>query len=351
MLWLKLKARGSARLAAFLILGCGAARVQAEDRVVLLEDVAAPASSGLGYALRIQLTGVARVDVRQATETTGVSGRVRSASELAQSEDVLLVVWTEPAVVLADGSREAVLYVVGHKQGRALLEIVRVPGDEGPDVDRTLALKVRELVDEVRHNRAQAAASELMLEPAAEPAPGPVGAPGWGPRVAAGGLVGTFTGSELGQWGARLAAGAARRDGRLRLAGSGQLDVFSEIELSSAAAQVELFELAPGVLAQAQLRQGAIWLGLRAGLSLSVIDAQGQGARGRGEASRLAPAWSAGVEVEVPLLDGIGLVAALELQARFRRQRFSVEGAEVVDLGRLRPLASIALSWSGEHVR
>jgi hypothetical protein len=345
---LRLKGISRGGVAIGLILGCWTGPVQAEDRVVLLEDSAA-ARGGLGSALRIQLTGAAEVEVRDLPENAGVSRKMQAASELTQSEDVLLVVWAEPAIELADGSREAVLYAVGHKQGRALVEIVRVPGGEGPDVERSLALKVREVVDEVRHNREQAAASELMLEPAAA---APVTAePAWGARVSVAGALAPLSGSDLGQWGARLAAGPAWRDGPLRISGLVELAVFPELEVQVPPAEVRLFELAPGALAHAQWRQADVWIGLRAGLSFSFLNAEGHSAAGSGEGSELAPAWLFGVDVEVPIGAGVGVAAALDLQARIRRQRFTVAGDQVVDLGRLRPLVSIALTWSGDGIR
>jgi hypothetical protein len=346
---LRLKGISRAGLFASLILGCWAARVQAEDRVVLLQDPAAPSGSGLAYALRIQLTGAADVDVRDLPQDAGVSLRVQAASQLAQAEDVLVAVWAEPAVELENGSREAVLYVVGHKQGRALVEIVRIPGGEGPDVDRSLALKVRELVDEVRANRAKAAENDLMLEPAA--ASSAPSEPGWGARVLVAGALAPLSGSALGQWGARIAAGPAWREDALRVSALAELTIFPELEVDATAGKANLFELAPGVLAHAQWRQGAVWVGLRAGLALSLLAAEGQSPSGRGDAREIAPSWLAGVDVELPISDGLGVAAAVDLQTRIRRQRFSIDEDEVVDLGRLRPLVSIALTWSADGVR
>jgi hypothetical protein len=349
---LRLKGISKGGVTIGLILGCWAVPVHAEDRVVLLEDSRAARGSGLGSALRIQLTGAAEVEVRDLPENAGVSRRMQTASELTQAEDVLLVVWAEPAVELADGSREAVLYAVGHKQGRALVEIVRVRGGEGPDVERSLALKVREVVDEVRHNREQAAPSDLMLEPAAAAADVTAEQPAWGARVSLAGALAPLSGSDLGQWGARLAGGPAWRDGVLRISGLLELAVFPELEVEVPSAEVRLFELAPGALAHAQWRQADVWIGLRAGLSLSFLAAQGHNAASSGEVSGLvAPSWTFGVDVELPIGRGVGVAAALDLQARIRRQRFTVAGDQVVDLGRLRPLVSIALTWSGDGVR
>lgn len=345
----RLKRKLSAWLIASLILGVWSRDVQADDRVVLLEDARRP-NSGLIAALQIQLTGVAELDVRQEPDNPGVSGRVQVASRLAQADDVLLVTWAEPAVELGDGSREAVLYVVGHKQGRALLEVVRVPGGEGPEVERSLALKLREVVEEIRSNRAQAAAADVMLEAAPEPEE-PEPAAGWDIAVAVAGAVGPLSGSDLGQWGARMSAGPAWRSGALRLAGMLQVTVFPQVELARGASRVRFYEIGPGLLLRAQLRQGLFWFGVRAGPQLSWVKAEGESATRAGEANELTTSLLVGAEVELPIDDGVGIAAGVDLEAHFKRQHFTVEGERVVDLGRLRPVASIALTWNGPAVR
>lgn len=341
----RLKRNFGGWLTAGFILIAGAARVQAEDRVVLLDDPARP-SPGLVSALRIQLTGVAELDVRQDPEMAGVSKRVQVASQLAQADDVLVVTWAEPAVELADGSREAVLYVVGHKQGRALLEVVRVPGGEGPVVERSLALKLRELVDEVRQNREQAAAADVMLEAAPPP---PAGR--WDAVVAVAGAVAPLADSDVGQWGARMSGGAAFRDGGLRLAGLLQVAVFPQLEIAQGPSRVRLYEIAPSLLARAQLQHGALWFGLRLGPELSAVKAEGKSANGQGETSEVVASLLVGAEVELQLGAGVGVAAAIDLQGRFKRQRFTVDSDRVVDLGRVRPVASLGLTWNGPAVR
>jgi hypothetical protein len=334
-------------------------RAQEQDRVVLLEDPAQPPRPGLSQALRIQLLEVAAVEVRQWPETPGVSGRVQLASQVAAEPGTLVVVWAEPTVELPNGSSEAVLYVVGRAQGqgRAQVEIVRVSGEGGPDMDRSLAIKVGEVVHEVRTQRAQAAS----LEP--PPAPPPVAAPppaptkpaparAWGLTAALGAVAGPLSGSELGQWGVRAGAGAAYRSGGARFAGLAEISWLPPLRITSGDSQVQLDELGPGLLARAQLREGRVWLGLRAGAGLSWIEAEGQSLLARGTPeSLLVATWLLGFDTEIEILGGVGLLAALELQGREPRRRFTVERERVVDLGRLRPLGLIALTFHDERVR
>jgi hypothetical protein len=335
--------------AAGCLLPAAQGSAQAEgDRVVLLEDPALPPRPVLGQALRIQLFDRARVDVVQGPAASGLSERVAAASALAQ--DALVVVWAEPTVTLGDGSREAVLYVVGHKQGRALVEIVRVQGGDSPDVDRSLALKVREVVDEVRKNRERGAETGLLLEPLQEP-PLPLVPPGggWGATVGVGGAVGPLSG--FGQFGAQLYGGPAYAEARMRLTALLALTWYPELESSQGAATVRLREVGPGLLARAQVRADRAWLGLRAGLTLSFVDAEATSALGRGGDDVRFVSWLSGVDVELPITRAVALSVALDLQTRFHRQRFAVSGREVVDFGRVRPLLLLSLSWNSEAVR
>ena len=43
---------------------------------------------------------------------------------------------------------------------------------------------------------------------------------------------------------------------------------------------------------------------------------------------------------------GFGASLGCDLQARFRRQRFAINGDEVADLGRVRPFARAMLTWT-----
>src|SRR5947207_9628285 len=136
---------------------------RADDRVLLVEDTPGGARR-LVSALRIQLTGAAQVAARPAPRARNTPERIRAATALVRVEDALLVVWAEGPIELPDGSSQAILYAVGQREGRALLEVVRVPGGRGPDMDRTLALKVRSMVDDLQRSRRESP-SEAMLEP------------------------------------------------------------------------------------------------------------------------------------------------------------------------------------------
>lgn len=328
-----------------------AAAAHADDRVLLLE---APGQAGLGLAsaLAVQLIGVAELERQVLPDAATVPARVRAARELGQERHALLVVWAEGPVELADGSQEAVLYAVGQREGRALLEVVRVAGGRGPDMDRTLALKVREMVDELHRNRAQTP-SEAMLQPEPTP-PSPRGPrPQFGAELALGALGSPALGAAPARLGTAVALGPALllRALALRLSARAELAWFPPNTVERGGAHVRFDELVPGLALRGQLRQGPLWLGARAGFALALTAATGVSAAGaKGVAHEQTALWLAGLELELPLAAGLGLLLGVELQARFLHRRFAVNGTELVDLGALRPFASLALTWSAPRM-
>jgi hypothetical protein len=331
---------------------CWASRARADDRVLLLTDSAEP-RPGLLSALRIQLMGACDVASREAPAVPSVAARVAAMTELAERERALLVVRAEGPLALGDGSQEAVLYMVGQRKGRALLEVVRVPGNSGPDLDRTLALKVREAVDEL-HRSAAGSPSDAMLGLPADAsavmdAHGPTR---WGGVLGLGVVGGPQSGATFGQWGPQLHVGPALLAARLRLSMLLVLGWFPSLEARRADASVRVSEVAPELALHAQLRQRGLWLGARTGLALALVHATGRnGAGAQGEAHEQLPSWQLAVDAELPLVDGLSLDFEVGLQTWLRRQRFAVDAMQVLDLGRLRPLARLALVFSTEAVR
>jgi hypothetical protein len=323
-----------------------AASAHASERVLLLQ-APGQAGSGLEGALGVQLVGVAELEVRPLPEAASVPLRIDAARELGQRQDALLVVWSEEPVALPDGSKEAVLYAVGQHEGRALLEVVRVPGGQGPDMDRTLALKVRELVDGLHRARAQSP-SAAMLQ--ADAATQPMTATR--PRLGASAALSALGDPGLSARPARLAADVALgpslllRD--LRLSALATLRWYPQRTVQQDGGTARFDELAPGLTLHSQLRAGPLWLGARSGLALAFTSASGETAAragGKKYVERTA-LWQLGLDVELPLTAELGLRAGLELTTRFVHRRLSVNDVTVVDLGRVSPLASIGIAWS-----
>jgi len=354
MPWLKATAVLAAVACAALVgVGRGHAQTVVPTRVVLLEDPADPPAESLVQALRIQLSGLCGLE-----PTPLEPGAVPREQALpwAREPGTLAVVWLPTGAGLR--AREATeLRVLGADttaQGEPVLreELVRVPGGPRSDVERGLALKVRELADALRRGRASARQAKASATgdgvPPAAGAADPIGA-ALGPAFALGARVAPLSGRA--QWGGLLVGGAAWRSRSLRLVGAFELSWFPAIELTSGPARARVRELAPGVFARAELRRAALCIGAHGGLGLSFVHAEGSDGRERGEATTRLVSARGGLHVELAIAAGLGLYFGVDLQARLGRQRFTVDGVQLVDFGRLRPLATLALAWSGPALR
>jgi hypothetical protein len=348
MFRLKAKSLASALCTVFVALGPVGARADAAPKVLFAEDSAGPPRTELLLALRIQLTGVAEIEGRSLALPSSTSARIDAASALASAENALAVVWTEGPVQTADGSQEAILYVVGQSHGRALLEVVRVPGNSGPDMDRTLALKVREIIDTLRRAQSSTPRADALV-PNLSPAGANEPAARFTAAAALGVLGAAQSGTPLGQWGATLAAGPRLYGRALRLSGMLGLVLLPRSEVRKADARVGLVEITPSLYAHGQAKVGWLWLGARAGFALAFVTADGSNARGaRGVASEELPSMLLGLDAELPLGSDLGLCLGVQLETRLRRQRFAVDERQIADLGRLRPSALLALTWRAD---
>ena len=138
----------------------------AQARVLVLSPVEESPRPTLVEALRLHLRGTARVEVSAALfPAVPAASRVTLATELVGSQHFDFAIWLE-SVALGDGTRLFALYVVGGKQGRAVLEVVRLPAEaDTPDVDRTLALKASEVVEAALANASELAAAPRNARP------------------------------------------------------------------------------------------------------------------------------------------------------------------------------------------
>jgi hypothetical protein len=339
--------KATAVVAALSVALCGApvpatAQAQASGRVILLVDPAAPPPESLVQALRIQLSGMA--DLERAEPAAGAE-LAAEAERRAREPGVVAVLW-QPADAV--GRAEATeLQAVEHSAAGSQRERVRVPGGARPDVERSLALKVRELLHGWQQQRAAYAAAHAPqpapASPPAEPEP-PLDDAGIGLTLGAGAHAAPL--SQRLQWGTLFAVGAVLRYDRLRFVGGLQLAWSPEIELSSGASHATLEELSPGVIARAELRQGDLWLGAHGGLSLSLLHATGTDGRERGEGDEEIVSALVGLHVELAIAAGFGLYGGLALQLRMHREHFTVGRVELIDVGRLRPIATLALAWT-----
>jgi hypothetical protein len=339
----------------------------ADPRVLLLSPESPP--RGLFAALQIQLVGLAEPELVLQARAASTAAQIDAAAALARREHALAALWVERPTQRADGWRQVILYVVGEREGRALIEIVRVPGNRGPELDRTLALKVREIVSELRRSRTDAPPEGLLLPPppptaappatpSPEEAPQPAAAEDGDPAESSaasriGGLAqfGVRLGSQplvgLGRWGIGLAVGPTLTLPTLRFAATAGLDWFPETSAERQGQRAEYSELAGAIGLHAQTRAGRLWFGAQTGPQLLWVQALGTTAFGLDGDPKTTVlwAWNTGLVAELPIDADVGLAAELQLQTLLRPQGFSVNGQKLVDFGSARLRLGVALTF------
>jgi hypothetical protein len=124
------------------------------------------------------------------------------------------------------------------------------------------------------------------------------------------------------------------------------LALSAPIELESDAGEVDVFALAPRVIARAEYWMDAIAIGGVLGFELTWVSAEGVAASGvRGEQQVLLPTLVMGLDVGVALGDGFALRLFGGVQQRLRRQRFELEERAAADLGRTAAFGQLALGF------
>lgn len=339
------------------------------DTVLVLQERTREQTS-LVSALRIQLPSTLAVRVRDwAGNGAGLPQRIQYASELASGSALLAVVWTEPTIELADGTRETVLYIVGQRAGRALLDVVRVPAGHGPDLNRALALKVGEVVNDLRQTSAPGAQPSLLsarapsstVPPTAAVAKAARAQPGtptaaadraalqphkrWSAMAAVGGRLATQLEPGWSRWGVGCTAGPMLQIGSWAAALRIGLDWYPEASRVRNRETVGLSELTPLLLASADWRTTPnLALGVRSGAGLAFLTATGTTARGSSNEDKTNTfSWFVGVEAVQALSAGLAIAASIDMQVQAVQQRFAVNEHDVADLGRMRLVFGLQL--------
>jgi len=339
----------------------------AEPRLLVLEPPGPP--SGLLTALQIQLFGLAEPERVVQPLAASPPEQIQAGSALARSRHALASVWVDPPLTHRAGV--VLLYVVGEREGRALVEVVRVPGERGPALERTLALKVREVVVELRRSAASTEAvasgpSAAQLQQPAPPPPTAASAPpeqgpepaaaasaeqpppaaaAWSALLALGPRLGSQPLLGLSRWGIGLGAGPALGFSRWRFAGVLSADWFPARHSELPGDRVRFWELDAAFVLQAQCLFGPVWLGARVGPQLIYLDASGTTASGATGSPYSNAIWGVafGVDAELPLSPKVALALDLQLQGLASHERFAVNGRELVDAGQLRLRTGLSL--------
>ncbi|HEY6882286.1 MAG TPA: hypothetical protein VI299_29850 [Polyangiales bacterium] len=313
----------------FALLGCAfcSGRARAEDTVILFES--AGAHPGLCAALRIQLTDLAIVRCEPA-EPVPLERRVAEAALAVAKAGARL------GVLLAESGSEDPLHllVVGSAADRALLAVEPVEARPEPDVDRALALKVRETF-EVSMLAARAGAARIpVITPAARPSNAVLVELGAAAQTDAR-FLGLIAAGIRHQW--------ARHYGELALGGWRTSSATSR----RAGGSTREDEWTLGLSGRAGWRHGRYAFGPTASLSVARASVRGETADGHDGRAQLAFArMSLGWEVRWLLWNGpspvqLRLAPALELDPV--RQRFTLDGRTALDLGRLRAVFPLSL--------
>ncbi len=316
---------------------------------------------GLCAALRLQLTEVATVTCRDDVREVGLAARLQAASaalvEHGAQLGVLLERDDDPSIVR--------MMLVGAAADEAVLALERIENRASPDVDRSLALKVRDAYEVM----SAAAAANAATAAAAGPAEMPIGELPRTPlaptaRTSLAAVLAPHTralGSERAR--ALVEAGAgislAEQTRGLALFGLGmRLSTpgrFFELMLAGQLATRAHARAPSGQVYEDEwglalaLRGAKTWsaftLGAFAELGGVRVHALGITSRdgSEGEKNRGLLRAGLGLDLRVYLLSGLALRCAPELTLDHVAQSFELDGQEAMALGYLRVVVPISL--------
>lgn len=310
-----------------------------QPRVVLIQPEGEAPRPGLEPALRIQLRGTAEVIALSHGFPNDLPSRLSAANGLAEQHDADWVLWTDAPEATPPQSEQTVLYLVGRQNGRALIEVVRVPGGEGPDVNRSLALKVLELID-IREGAAYALGNAEV--PAPKPEQERQRVQLW---LEAGAQAG-IAGGGGPAFDALVAVGPSLSTPGFLLALPIELAFGLPRSIERSGDEVRWTELGATLWLKLGARLGPAVLGGGLGAKLAFTDVEGTTRAGRqGTAAELLPSLVASIDGELPLSSSLGARLALGTELRMKRQHFLIEGDDVGNTGRVVPFARLSLVW------
>jgi hypothetical protein len=314
-------------------------------------------------ALRFQLRETTEVEVSpERLAPSSAALRINRATEVVNSAHARFAVWLEATDDVA-GAPGFLLYVVGGRSGRAVVEVVRLPAaTDGPDVDRALALKVSEIVESaldadkpafgsalnapaaprvaralpVSPKNSSVNPRNLPVSPKKKPEPEPPPLPPDQVELMVGGVVLSPAGSMNGQLGFRLGLGYVVQTALLQLEvdGSGELltPQSSSTENGRVRTTEQSFAVGFGILSRGQTQLGAALEG-----SMRWLHAEGYFGREKtGTAMMLVPTLRLGPELRTALWRQAWLSLSAGGEWTPVERLFSLADAPIADLGRWR---------------
>jgi hypothetical protein len=331
--------------------------VAAQDAdIVLVLGPESPLRTRFLSALQIELGDVYQVRASDQPVPEALPARIAFATELVESERASATVWIEAA----GNERVAILYVVGRRAGRALLEVVQAPDARGLDLERMLSIKLAELLAQLRSDgahplnpvtqapppRAADAAPKLT---AADVNPPPKaaktnlrawGAMSLGPRFQAG----------LGTGWSRFGLGAALAPelsfDSLRIALGLGVDLYPALDVRANGSEVSLSEVAPRVFAGLTWFSSAVSVSLQGGATWSFMSVHGRTPRGYENGDTVSGLGGfVALCAERAFSSTLALGARAELHSAARRLSFDVNDVTVLDRGRLQFTLGLDLTF------
>ncbi len=318
-------------------------------RVLFLTSESTPEPERFVELLGIQLSRIATVEVGPAIIDGHLSEKVEMAVDEVDAREATVAVWIERGDKRKGKRIEFVLHIVGRRQGRLMVEVFRLPAREGPDLDRTLALKVGEVLDKMLVPL-EPEPSVTWVDPTATERLPPVEPK---PKLEPPGL--RFL-AEVGVRGSagldapEAAAGVYLAVGVRRPVADFIGEVYVSGGIDSGAntvvpeGTVDTDEIVAAVGARLLSPIGRLHLGAQLEVGLRFITADGVTPRGReGSESVLLPVVLGSLEARWLLRSSFVLRAAAGVEYSPDRLSLTVNSEPVVDLGRVRPVAQLAV--------
>lgn len=319
--------------------GHSEAHAQAQVALLVAED--AEPRPDFALSLRIHLPpDMAVLEVGTLRAGTSRSERIEQALGAVELHQAQAALWIEGPVTRGDGDREFVLYVIGRRGDRAIVDVLRLTstGDAAastPDnIDRSLALKVSHLLTDV------ARGDDLIDTPLAPDGPEAADV-SEDSKLEALMLVGASlhspTGSLPTQAGLRLGVGLQLADASEWIGCLWSVRLMPRNERRNTAGALDLEEITSSLELSWLHRLGALSVGANLGAMLRSLDAAGTTELetvGDHHAFVAGPVF--GPSVSWLLHPNLRVDLGARLELAMQRVRYRVNDTELADSGRVR---------------
>jgi hypothetical protein len=303
------------------------------SRVLLLEPLGP--RPALRDALRIQLARSAEIVVEPIADPAGTAARLRAARALLEARGARLALWIDEESVHGD-EREAVVHFVAGGADRSLVDVVRVRAESAAELERAIAVKAVEVLEAIEGGKPDLGRA-FVRAPRGDTRP--ARATSLRPTAELTLLGASGAGTASAQLGLQIGAGVAARSAGW--AGDVIVAVRAATPLETSAPVGSLDAREAGLVGAVRARwvSGSFEVGgaATAGVRAIVVDGTTRGGN-TGRADETVPIVALGTELRLLLSRGFHLRVAGGAEVALLRQRFTLNGEPVLDLGRSRAL-------------